>query len=257
MNALFGLEGKTVAVTGGGQGIGRAICELFTQVGARVAALDLNGDNAIAAAEFGIACDVCDRAAVSDAVAAIEQRLGPIDVWVNNAGGGLTGSTVSSLDVEREPWDRVLDLNLTAPMYCAQLAAKSMVARGAAGCIVNVASFQGTNASPHLSAYGAAKAGLIHLTKTLALELAPAGIRVNAVAPSFVLTPSAEREMTAERRANSIEAIPLHRAGRPEDIAGVVLWLASSLSDFVTGQLVVADGGLGLTNARPHRGQMA
>ena len=254
---VFGLRDACVVVTGGAQGIGRGICELFRGIGARVAALDLDGDGAGAAGDVGFACDVRDAGAVARGVEQIERELGPVRVWVNNAGGGLAGSTVSTLDVPRESWDRVFELNLTAVMHCAQIAATRMIAAGQGGSIVNVASFQGTNASPHMAAYGAAKAGVIHLTKTLALELAPHGIRVNAVAPSFVLTPAAEREMSAERREVSINAIPLHRAGRPADIAGVVLALAGDLGAFVTGQVIVADGGLGLTNARPHRGVLS
>ena len=107
-----------------------------------------------------------------------------------------------------------------------------------------------------MTPYGAAKAGLIQFSKSMALELAPRGIRVNVVAPSFVLTPAAETEMSPERRAGSIQAIPLARAGQPRDIAGIVLSLASNLAAFTTGQVIVVDGGLGLTNARPHRGQL-
>jgi NAD(P)-dependent dehydrogenase (short-subunit alcohol dehydrogenase family) len=154
-------------------------------------------------------------------------------------------------------WQQIFDLNLTALLGGSQIAAQRMIERASGGVIINVSSFQGTNASPFMTPYGAAKAGVIHLTKSMALELAPYGIRVNVVAPSFILTPAAEREMSAVRREASVKAIPMGRAGQPSDIAGVVLALASDLAAFTTGQLVTVDGGLGLTNARPHRGVIA
>jgi 3-oxoacyl-[acyl-carrier protein] reductase len=120
--------------------------------------------------------------------------------------------------------------------------------------IVNVCSLQGVQASPQLAVYGAAKAGVAHLTKTLALEYAHRHIRVNAVAPSFVETPASAAMVSPERREASLRAIPLGFISRPADIAGTVLAMAGDLTRFVTGQLVVADGGLSLTTARPHRG---
>jgi NAD(P)-dependent dehydrogenase (short-subunit alcohol dehydrogenase family) len=120
-----------------------------------------------------------------------------------------------------------------------------------------VCSLQGMRASPHLATYGAAKAAVAHLTQTLALEYGPQGIRVNAVAPSFVETPASAALVTKERREASIRAIPLGFLSQPPDIAGTVLALASELTRFVTGQIIIADGGLSLTTARPHRGQIA
>jgi NAD(P)-dependent dehydrogenase (short-subunit alcohol dehydrogenase family) len=168
----------------------------------------------------------------------------------------VPGAVAGLVDIGRDAWDRIFELNLTAVLFGCQIAARRMTERATGGSIVNIASFQGTNASPFMTPYGAAKAGLIQLSKSMALELAPIGIRVNVVAPSFVLTPAAEVEMSPERKQASVRAIPLARAGQPRDIAGIVLSLASNLAAFTTGQVIVVDGGLGLTNARPHRGQI-
>ena len=259
---LLGLRGKTVFVTGGGRGIGRAIAEHFAGVGARVGVVDLDGDTAQAVAgslpaAVAVQCDVRDRHALERAAARVDADLGPIDVWVNNAGGVVPGAVASLVDLDRTAWDQIFELNLTAVLSGCQIAARRMTERATGGAIVNISSFQGTNASPFMTPYGAAKAGVIQLSKSMALELAPRGIRVNVVAPSFVLTPAAEQEMSPERKAASVQAIPLARAGHPSDIAGIVLSLASNLAAFTTGQVIVVDGGLGLTNARPHRGQIS
>ncbi len=179
-------------------------------------------------------------------------ELGGIDGLVNNA-GTVVGGPASLAEQDLDDFATTLAMNGTSVLAATQAAAELMDGPGA---VVNIASLQGTNASPGLYQYGAAKAAVIHLTKSLALELAPRHIRVNAVAPAMTLTPAVERGVSAERRAASVAAIPLGYAGEAEDIAGTVCFLLSDLARFITGQLLIADGGLSLTTARPDRGQL-
>jgi 2-hydroxycyclohexanecarboxyl-CoA dehydrogenase len=256
---LLGLDGRVAVVTGGGQGLGRAICEVLALAGARVAVLDIDRDLADDAARalpteaIALAVDVRRKAELDDAVAEIERALGAVRVWVNNVGGMAGATPGPTIDVVQDDLERIIELNLTGTFLACQAAVTALVANDG-GVIVNVCSLQGVQAAPQLAAYGAAKAGVAHLTRTLALEYAHAGIRVNAVAPSFVETPASAALVSPERREASVRAIPLGYISQPADIAGTVLALASDLTRFVTGQLLVADGGLSLTTARPHRG---
>jgi NAD(P)-dependent dehydrogenase (short-subunit alcohol dehydrogenase family) len=257
---LFGLVGRVAVVTGGGQGLGRAICEVLAVAGARVAVLDIDGDIADDVARslpteaMSLSVDVRRRVELDDAVAEVGRALGPIRVWVNNVGGMAGVTPGPTADVAQDDIERIIELNLTGTLLACQAAINAFASDDQGGVIVNVCSLQGVQASPQLAVYGAAKAGVAHLTKTLALEYARDGIRVNAVAPSFVETPASAALVSPERREASLRAIPLGFISRPADIAGTVLALASDLTRFVTGQLVVADGGLSLTTARPHRG---
>ncbi|HEX7096239.1 MAG TPA: SDR family NAD(P)-dependent oxidoreductase, partial [Acidimicrobiales bacterium] len=259
---LFGLEGCVAVVTGGGQGLGRSICEMLATVGARVAVLDIDGELAedVAASlpgeSLALQVDVRDKAELDDATADITRHLGPIRTWVNNVGGMAGVEPGPTLDVGRADFERIVELNLTGTFLSCQAAVASMRLTGG-GSIVNVCSLQGIQAAPQLAAYGAAKAGVAHLTRTLALEHARDGIRVNAVAPSFVETPASAALVSPERREQSVRAIPLGFTSSPSDIAVTVLAFASELTRFVTGQVLVADGGLSLTTARPHRGATA
>jgi 3-oxoacyl-[acyl-carrier protein] reductase len=257
---LFGLAGKVAVVTGGGQGLGRAICEVLAQAGARVAVLDIDGDladdvaRALPTEALALAVDVRRKVEIDDAAAEIGRSLGAIGVWVNNV-GGLAGATPGpTVDVAQDDIERILELNLTGTLLSCQTAIATFIAAGDGGVVVNVCSLQGVQASPQLAVYGAAKAGVAQLTRTLALEYARDRIRVNAVAPSFVETPASAALVSPERREASVRAIPLGFISQPTDIAGTVLALASDLTRFVTGQLIIADGGLSLTTARPHRG---
>jgi NAD(P)-dependent dehydrogenase (short-subunit alcohol dehydrogenase family) len=257
---LFGLDGRVAVVTGGGQGLGRAICEVLAAAGARVAVLDIDGDLADDVARslpteaIALAVDVRRRVEIDDAVAEVGRRLGPLRVWVNNVGGMAGVAPGPTAEIAQDDVESILELNLTATLLGCQAAITAFAVEGDGGVIVNVCSLQGVQASPQLAVYGAAKAGVAHLTKTLALEYARDGVRVNAVAPSFVETPASAAMVSPERREASLRAIPLGFISRPADIAGTVLAMASDLTRFVTGQLVVADGGLSLTTARPHRG---
>jgi NAD(P)-dependent dehydrogenase (short-subunit alcohol dehydrogenase family) len=257
---LFGLCDRVAVVTGGGQGLGRAIAEAFAAVGARVAVLDIDPELAddvatsLPTEALGLAVDVRRKGDLDDAVSEVARRLGPVRSWVNNVGGMAGAVPGPTIDVGHDDIERILELNLTATILSCQAALQAILGTGDGGSIVNICSLQGVQAAPQLAAYGAAKAGVVQLTRTLALEHARDGVRVNAVAPSFVETPASAAMVTPERRAASEAAIPLGFISKPADIAGTVLALASDLTRFVTGQVVVADGGLSLTTARPHRG---
>ena len=259
---LFGLADRVAVVTGGAQGLGRGICEILAAVGAKVAVLDIDAELAedvarsLPTESIALAVDVRHKAEVDDAAAEVLRRLGAPRTWINNVGGMAGVPAGPTLDLGAADLERVVELNVTGTLLACQSAIAGFLARGEGGTIVNVCSLQGTRGSPHLAAYGAAKAAVIQLTQTLALEHAPDGIRVNGVAPSFIETPASAALVSAERREASIRAIPLGFLSDPMDIAGTVLALASELTRFVTGQVIIADGGLSLTTARPHRGQV-
>ena len=259
---LFGLAGRVAVVTGGGQGLGRGICELFAAVGAKVAVLDIDAELADDVARslpteaIGLGVDVRHKAELDDATADVLRRLGAPVAWVNNVGGLAGVAAGPTIELAAGDLALVLELNVTGTLLACQSAIGALAATGEGGAIVNICSLQGMKGSPHLAAYGAAKAAVAQLTQTLALEHAPQHIRVNAVAPSFVETPASALLVSDERRAASLRSRPLGFISQPADIAGTVLALASDLTRFVTGQVIIADGGLSLTTARPHRAQI-
>jgi 3-oxoacyl-[acyl-carrier protein] reductase len=239
------LTGKVALVTGGTRGIGHAIAKALRGAGARVAITGRDAERARAAAVglgegvAGFGCELAEPAQVAAAVAAAEAALGPIDILVNNA--GLTRDQIV-LRMSEADWDTVLDANLKGPFLTIRAVLKGMMKRKA-GRIINVTSIVGLTGNKGQANYAASKAGLIGLTKSVAKEYASRNILVNCVAPGFV-----ETDMTGalpvEARSTLLQQIALGRLGHPEDIAGAVLFLASDLAGYVTGQVLVVDGGL-------------
>ena len=250
MQKLFSLEGRVALVTGASRGLGWAIAETFAEHGAEVvlaardqAALDARAEALAARGHkaHAMAFDVADRAASSEAVAAVAAEHGGLDILVNNAGIVHRGPIAEPADAD---WDRVIETNLTAAFRLAREAARPMVAQGR-GRIINTASIMATVARPAIASYVAAKGGLVALTRALAVEFGAEGITSNAIAPGYIST-----EMTADLEANAeFDAFvrtrtPLARWGRPEEIGAVALFLASDAGSYVNGHLLVADGGL-------------
>jgi NAD(P)-dependent dehydrogenase (short-subunit alcohol dehydrogenase family) len=237
-------------VTGGGNGIGAAVCRRFAEEGAAVAVLDLNGDAAASVAKeidgISFAVDVTDADALSVAVDEAVAQLGGLTLLMNNAGG----STMQALaGWQPEEWDRIVRLNLHGVWNGMRAGVPHMLA-GRGGAIVNTASISGTRPSAGETPYSAAKAGVIALTASAALEYGPR-IRVNAVAPGMIRTQLTEPlfQVIDDPEAHFSRAIPAARTGRPEDVADVVTFLCSDRARFVTGQTIVVDGGMTLHGA--------
>ncbi len=243
----FGLADTASIVTGAGSGIGRACAVLLAQLGSGVCVVDRDADAAARTVEaiardggraFTVHGDAREPSTAAEAVRATLERLGRIDVLVNNVGGMFQAP---AQEITANGWAAVIRTNLDSTFHFAQAVAPAMLA-AAGGSIVNVASVAGIAGSPGAAHYGAAKAGVINLTRTLALEWAPR-IRVNCVAPDYIRTEGTERLMTDADRARIAGLIPLGRLGAPEDVAKVVVFLASGMASFVTGQTLVVDGG--------------
>lgn len=238
---------KVALVTGAARGIGLAVARRFLADGFRVALLDIEGEllaKSVAAlanpdATLALICDVSDANAVACAFAEIERRFGRLDVLVNNAGVAVFSPLMETSDAD---WSRVLAVNLTGPFLCTK-AAVPLMRRHGGGAIVNITSISGLRASTLRSAYGSSKAGLAHLTKQLAVELAELGIRVNGVAPGPVDTAMAKAVHSAEIRADYHDAIPLNRYGLEEELAEAVFFLCSDRASYITGQILAVDGG--------------
>jgi len=249
-SSLLSLQDRVALVTGAGRGIGRAIALTLAGAGAD---LVLTARTQSQIEETAAQVRLLDRRAVvvpadvsvSEHVARVfDQALsafGRIDILVNNAGGS---TLMPLLGMSDEHWDENIAINLRSVFLCSRAAALQMMNQGK-GVIVNVASMAGASAAPTLAAYGAAKAGVVQLTQTMAIEWAPLGIRVNAVAPGFTQTDTVEGLLwpTPERREQVISRIPLGRIGQPEDIAAAVLFFASDASSWITAQTLPVDGG--------------
>jgi 3-oxoacyl-[acyl-carrier protein] reductase len=242
------LSGQVALVTGAARGIGRAVAQALGEAGADLALADIQGDGLRrAAAELGatgrrvhaIETDVRDAAAVRHMVEATVAALGGLDVLVNNAGGTFEAPF---LQVNERGFRALLDLNLGSVWHGTQAAAAWWIANRVRGRVINVSSTEGLKACPGYAAYSAAKAGVLNLTKTLAVELGPYGIRVNAIAPDYTHLDALVGAPAPDEGAIGAR-IPLGRYGQPADHAGAVLFFASDLSAWITGQTLVVDGG--------------
>lgn len=240
------LEGRTALITGGNQGIGWGIASLFAQHGARVAVnhpdaatrpadLSTIGPDAIA-----LRSDVSNVSEIREMFAEVDAAFdGRLDILVNNAG---IFPRANVLDLDEATWDAVLDVNLKGTFFCSQEAGKLMAARGS-GCIVNISSISALSPSANSTHYSASKAGMIAVTKGFARALAPRGVRVNAIAPGLVDTAQPRGELSEEQIVIAGRRTPLGRIGQPVDIARAALFLATELSDWITGQTLFVNGG--------------
>ena len=243
--APFSLSGKTAVVTGAGSGIGKATAEALAAAGAHVVVADRNmaAARAVAAAlpsAVAVEADVTDEAAIETMLSAAPD---PVDILVNNAGLAIRRPAV---ELTAGEWNKVVDVNMTAVFLCSRAAARRMIARGSGGAIVNVASIMGLSGGglyPNIS-YQTTKGAVVNMTRALAVEWAPHGIRVNAVAPTYVRTPFIKPITDQPDLVAKIEAMtPLRRLAEPEDVASAILFLASPGAAMVTGHTLPVDGG--------------
>ena len=246
---IFDLHGKVALVTGASSGLGARFAEVLAENGASVVLVARRADR-LSALEArieksggkasAVEADVRDRAAMRAAFDAAEKTFGTVTILVNNAGVVSSGRAI---DLAEEEWRRVLSTNLDAVFFCAQEAARRMLAAGKGGAIVNIASVLGFGVDKGVIAYATAKAGVIQLTKALALELAFKGVRVNAIAPGWIVTDLNRDYLQSERGSALKREIPIGRFGEERDLDGPLLLLVSDAGRFVTGATIVADGG--------------
>jgi 3-oxoacyl-[acyl-carrier protein] reductase len=263
-------EDRVVVVTGGGSGLGEAMCQGFAGEGGRVAVLDIHPDAALRVAEGcdGEArpydCDVADPAAVREAFAAVASDLGPVEVLVNNAGiarrnqaaqdrmlaefealmsGGERSSLGATTSLSDEEWDRMIRVHLYGTFHCTREALKVMEPRGR-GAILNISSVAALQGLPGSPDYSAAKAGIMGITKSVAREVIGAGIRVNAIAPGWIRTPMVQQEVDPRLLPLLIAQVPAGTMGEPEHVAALALHLCSDEAAYTTGQIVSPNGGL-------------
>ena len=245
----FNLEGKTALVTGAGSGLGRLFAKTLSDAGATVVlaarrrekleetakSITEKGGNAIC-----IDLDVTDSASVQGCFSEIESSGGVVDILVNNAGIARQEFLV---DISEDDWDAVIDTNLKGVFLLAQRAAQSMIKAGSPGSIINIASILGLRVSKALASYIAAKSAVVQITKAMALEWAPHGIRVNAIAPGFFITEMNQEQFDAGAGEILTKRVPMRRVGELEELSGPILLLASDAGSFMTGSTIAVDGG--------------
>lgn len=254
---LFNLKGKVAIVTGGAMGIGKGIALRLAEAGASIVLADVNLEAArttsaeMTSMRYKVKEIKADSSNLADIKRVIDEAFstfGDLNILVNNAG---IYPLIPALDLTEATWDKTLDINLKGAMFFAQAAAKAMIAKQHGGKIINIASVDSFHPTGNLVHYDASKGGLLMLTKALAKEWAPQGILVNAIAPGAIKTPGGSATLDVRMTREQIEAmtkafvsqIPLGRQGEPDDIAKVVLFLASEAADYVVGATIVADGG--------------
>lgn len=246
---MFRLDGRAALVTGASRGLGRRFALALASAGAAVALCARDAEKLEAVAKEirdaggtaePVVMDVTDRASVRDGVATAETALGPLRAVVNNSGIALTKRL---LEVTEEEWDPVIDVNLTGAWSVAQASAIAMKAHGLGGSIVNISSILGQRTNPGVIAYNAAKAGLDHVTREMAAELAKHGVRVNALAPGYVETDMNRGYWETPPGKALMGRVPMGRLGQEADLDGPIVFLTSDASGYITGQIICLDGG--------------
>ncbi|NIR30939.1 MAG: glucose 1-dehydrogenase [Gammaproteobacteria bacterium] len=250
LQKLFDLSGRVALVTGASRGIGRRCARTLAEAGAAVAVAsrDLERgrdaareiERAGTAAALALALDVTAPSSVRAAIERTEGELGGIDILVNNAGVVVTKPLLEQSEAD---WERVVDTNLRGAWLMAQQTARRMADRGAGGSIINIASVLALRVTKQVPGYAAAKAGLVHLTRAMALELADHDIRVNAIAPGYIETDMNREFLTTQAGQRMVKRIPQRRIGQPSDLDGVIVLLASGASAYMTGSIISVDGG--------------
>ena len=249
MSSLFDVQDRVALVTGASSGLGRQFALTLARAGAKVAIAARRQDclaeltrqiQAFDGRAMPVPLDVTDAASVAECVRATETELGPISILVNNAGIAVG---TPALELTEADWDRVIDTNLKGAWLMAQETARHMARLGHGGSIINIASILGLTGTPRVASYCAAKAGLVNLTRALAGELARHEIRVNALAPGYFETDINRDYLGSDAGRAMIDRVPMRRFGKPEDLDGALLFLASDASAYVTGAVLVVDGG--------------
>ncbi len=249
LESLFGLDGKVALVTGASSGLGARFAQALALAGARVLLCARREDklqtvvDGIARAgglAAAISLDVTDEVAVGEAFDAAEAAFGPVDILVNNAGIAPMGLVT---EISTDEWDAVIGVNLRAAFVVAREAARRMVAQGAGGSIINIASILGSFGTKGGSAYCASKGGVIQLTRSMALELARHDIRVNAIAPGYFTSEMNDEYFKTEAAQRMIKAIPMRRVADPDELDAALLMLAGAGGSYITGSIVTVDGG--------------